>query len=95
MTQYHQIPPHDNTVCRIDGIKITDFVGEILSKKTINKELKYFLQSRWILHSNIFDPVYRKRFECMATGVTHHLNLWVEKIVSGLFATNDMRYKWK
>ena len=29
--------PYDNTLCRIDGTKVTDLVGEILWKKIIHK----------------------------------------------------------
>ena len=48
---------HDTTVFIIDGIKITDSVGEIIRKKTSYKELKSFLYVRGILYNNNFDLV--------------------------------------
>ena len=60
---------HEPTVCIIDGIKITDSVGEITRKKTSHKKLKSFLYNRGILHGNKFDLIYRKLFEHTTTRV--------------------------
>ena len=37
---------YDTTVCRNDGIKITDLEGEIIRKKSSHKYLKFFLCDR-------------------------------------------------
>ena len=92
------IPPgltHDPKVFRIDGIKITHSVGEIIRNKNSHKEIRSFLYDRLLLQSNPFDLVDWKRFEHMTTRVPHISQLWVVKYESGFCGENGMIYKWK
>ena len=48
---------HDNIACIMDGIKITDLVGESIRNNTRHKDLLYFLYVRGVLKTSAFDLV--------------------------------------
>ena len=87
--------PHEPTIYRIDGIKITDSVGKIIRKKNNHKELISFLYDIGVSKIIDFDLVHWKGFEQTTTRVPHLLYLWVVTYMSGFCGTNGMRYKLK
>ena len=53
---------HETKICRMDESKVTDLVGEIISKKTNHKELRSFIRKIRVLQTHDFELVYRSVF---------------------------------
>ena len=76
--------PHERTVYIIDGIKITDSVGEIIREKKSHRELKYLLYDRGILQFFFLELVDWTGFEHMTAIVPHLFQIWVVNMFLGL-----------
>ena len=80
------IPPgltHEPIVCIIDVTKVTYFLYESLSNKTIHKELNYVIYDRGVLQINAFELVEWEGFEHVTTRVPRLLRIFLVKCLSG------------